>query len=121
MADSEKKKGLGPKKEEWLFRQTIRSAKIAKIRNVSYCIFQISDLRLTGNDKIWEKEGINEFTGTAEFYFVPNSEGGVSYSPGNRLRFKGSIEKNGQTYSLISPLTIEDDINSNTFKKYTNE
>lgn len=116
MANSEKKKD-----EEWLFRQTIRSAKIAKIRNAYYCIFQISDLRLTGNDKIWEKEGINEFTGTAEFSFVPNTEGGVSYSTGDRLRFKGSIEKKGQTYSLYSPLTIEDEINTSILKKYANE
>ena len=75
-------------------------------------------MRLIGNDKIWEKEGINEFSGTAEFSFVPNTEGGVSYSNGNRLRFKGSIDKKGQTYSLNSPLTIEDDVNTNNLKKY---
>lgn len=108
-------------KRELAFRKEILNAKIAQISEKCYCISEIKELQFVNDDTIWEKEGKNDFHAIAEIFWETNTEGGVHFSTGTKIKIKGTMEKRGQEYILDSPIMIESNVNTRDIKVYTNE
>ena len=66
-------------KVEWLFRQTVLNAKVAKIGGNKYCIHHLYGLKDIKTNKPIEDKGIVEFQAKAEVHFVPLDEGGIFF------------------------------------------
>ena len=103
-------------KLELAFRQAVLKIKTAKCGNHVLCIHHLDALNFINPKEIWKKDGENEFAAEAEFFFVPDNDGGVYQSLGN-YRFHGKVQKNGKDFTLITPIVIDDSINTCYLKK----
>ena len=106
-------------KLEWNFRQTILNSQVAIIGNREYCIHHLNNLEIINPQAPWEKSGIIQYEAQAEFFFVPIYKNGVFISTGERIIFKGAIERENDNFLLRSPLIIEKCINTSNIKKHT--
>ena len=116
MTEEQKKR-----KAELAFKKVILNAKVASIKGQSYCVSRIVGLDLASNDEIWEKEGKIDFQATTEVFLVSTTEGGVDRSTGYGTQIRGTVEKKGHEYTLVSPIIIEGNMDTSDMKIYVDE
>ena len=112
---------LEAKKDKQLqinYRKTILNVKVVTINGLDYCISKLEDLQLCSSEKLWQKDGTNDFEATAEIFFVLTN--GDTFSSGERLKISGKITKNGEIFHLNGALFVsgQNHINTRNFKLF---
>ena len=98
------------------YRKTILNAKVVTINGLNYCISKLSNLELCSSEKLWQKEGTNDFEATLEIYFVLSNED--IYSSGERIKVSGKVTKKDDNFNLDGFLLVTGNNHITNIQRY---
>lgn len=106
------------KRHEKALREAIQNVKKARVSGALYCIKRISIfMQITPKDLESLPDGVFDFSSEGELVFIPVDENADELSFG-LSDFHGTAIKNGENYTINSPIIIDKQFNTSILKKW---